>query len=313
MGLQHQWRRLVARVTGWERDAYVPLRIALTADEQQVFADKTSASVVAGYVRKSRLERVRAFREVFEVTESHVLMNPDVCNVDERSHAFLEVASALRSEGMFPTWQDEMYATKTSYGAHTLFHYNRGVGAYFGLSQFATHLNGFVRNAKNRSVSHLWIAKRSMHKKKWPGQFDTIVGGGLPANISALDNMVKESEEEASLSPSWTSSQLVSTGSIGYVLDERSGLQNNMMFIYDLELPESMEPVNRDGEVESFELWSIQDVLEALADEPERFKPDICLVLLDFCVRHGIFTPDNFSTYHELQLALRGEQNPYLN
>jgi hypothetical protein len=60
-GLQHRWRGLVARTTGWERNAYIPLRIALTADEkqQQLLANKApaqSSSVVAGYVRKSRLE-----------------------------------------------------------------------------------------------------------------------------------------------------------------------------------------------------------------------------------------------------------------
>lgn len=225
--------------------------------------------------------------------------------------AFARVAAILRSEGTFPTWQNEMYASKTSYGANTLFHYNRGVGAYFGLSQFATHLNGFVRNERDRSVSHMWIAQRSLSKKKWPGLLETIVGGGLPANISAHDNMVKESEEEAGLSPSWVSPRLVPTGSIGYVLDERSGLQNNTMFIYDLELPRSMEPVNRDGEVEGFELWSVGDVLESLSEEPEKFKPDVCLVLLDFFVRHGIFTPDNFPAYQELQYALRSARNPY--
>lgn len=229
--------------------------------------------------------------------------------------AFTQVTEALKSEGAFPHWQSEMYAAKTSFSAHTLFHFNRGVDAYFGLSQYATHLNGFVRaeSGSRCHVSHVWIAKRSLSKTKWPGLFDTIVGGGLPAHISSHDNMVKESEEEAGLDPAWVSANLISTGSIGYVVDRPNGLPNNTMFVYDLELPRSMEPVNRDGEVESFDLWAVQDLVEALWETPEKFKPDICLVLLDFFVRHGIFTPDNFLEYQELQLALRSTTSPYEN
>ncbi|TYZ68703.1 hypothetical protein PybrP1_005394 [[Pythium] brassicae (nom. inval.)] len=271
------WRLALAqRLRGWDRDAFAPL------------------------------QRLRAFDELFDLTGDRVLMRQAFSSPEERTRAFLQVASELQREGAFPTWQSEVYAAKRSFGAPTLFHYNRGVDAYFGLSQFATHLNGFVssddnRDGDRRRASHVWIAKRSAVKKKWPGLLDTIAGGGLPAHISAHDNMAKEAGEEAGLDPAWVSPRLVSTGSIRHVVDEHSGLPNNTMFIYDIELPRDVTPVNRDGEVECFELWAVGDVVAALWAEPKRFKPDIRLVLLDFFVRHGLLTPDTFRDFQELQ------------
>ncbi|TMW66538.1 hypothetical protein Poli38472_004303 [Pythium oligandrum] len=260
--------------------------------------------LLIGWVLKERRKLLSSSPELFAVSEREVVIRP-FNSVEERTQAFRAMTETLRREGAFPLWQDEIYAAKRSFGDDPLFYFNRGVGSTFGLSQYATHLNGFVRNQGGGAVSKMWIAKRSKTKNRWPGRLDTIVGGGLPANTSAFDNMVKESQEEAGLDPGWTQSRLVSTGSISYLLDEASGLQNNTMFIYDLELPVELTPCNTDNEVESFELWSVHDVIEALRDEPERFKPDICLVLLDFCIRHGVLTPDNFEDFQRFEHALR--------
>lgn len=216
----------------------------------------------------------------------------------------------LRAHGAFPHWQQELYSAKCSgFSSDTLFHFHRGTGDFFGLQQFGTHLNGFVRT--DGRVTHVWIAQRSTTKKQWPGRFDTIVGGGLPANTSVLDNMIKEAEEEASLLAQWTESRLVATRSISYVQDLREGLHYNTMFVFDLEIPRGMEPASNDGEVQAFECWPVTEIMSALSDEPERFKPNICLVLLDFLVRHGVLSADNFKEYEELQTALNSVQSPY--
>lgn len=216
----------------------------------------------------------------------------------------------LRAHGAFPNWQQELYAAKRSeFSSDTLFHFHRGTGDFFGLQQFGTHLNGFVQ-ADGR-VTHVWIAQRSATKKQWPGRLDTIVGGGLPADTSVLQNMIKEAEEEASLPPRWTASRLVAARSISYAQDLREGLHYNTMFVFDLEMPRGMEPASNDGEVQAFECWAVADLVQSLSEEPERFKPNICLVLLDFLVRHGVFTADNFEEYEELQRAVNSVQSPY--
>ncbi|KAG6582806.1 RNA-binding protein [Phytophthora cinnamomi] len=299
------WRPLVARVKSWTREAYVPLRVMLHPEEGEAWG---RALGVQGPCTSVRLSK---FSDLLEVTESEIVMKPRFRTIEERSHAFQKMEAELRQEGAFPFWQDEFYMAKTTFSSPTLFTYHRGVGPYFGLSQFATHLNGFVRDKETGAVSHVWIATRSASKKRWPLMRDTIVGGGLPAGISALDNMVKEAEEEAGLEPSWTRPRLVAAGSISYVSKHPYGLTNDTMIIFDVELPSHTVPANQDGEVESFDLLPVQDALARLWSEPERFKPDVCLLLLDFFVRHGVITADNFADYEELQRALRSTENPY--
>ncbi|KAJ0408714.1 hypothetical protein P43SY_001938 [Pythium insidiosum] len=300
------WQRLVARTSGWTPSLYVPLRVALADGELPMW--RRDRRPIIGRVRRDRLGQLVRFADLFVVSENEVLIRPAFDSVEA---PFRAVSETMRSEGAFPLWQEELYAAKRAFSDTPAFLYNRGVGSTFGLSQFATHLNGFVRNPATGAVDSVWIATRSYAKKHWPGRLDTVVGGGLPAGTSALENMVKESYEEAGFSTEWTRPRMVSTGSISYLLDDTNGLQNNTMFVYDLELPSDVTPRNMDNEVASFELWPVADVLQALGDEPERFKPDICLVLLDFAVRHGVLTPDNTPDLQLMERSMRSAMNPF--
>ncbi|KAL3662519.1 hypothetical protein V7S43_012374 [Phytophthora oleae] len=310
------WRPLVARVRNWTREAYVPLRVMLHPDEGEAWGRALGVqgpctSVVAGFVLKQQQERLSKFSDLLEVTDDEIVMKPRFRTIEERSQAFQKMEAELKEEGAFPFYQDEFYMSRTTFSSPTLFTYHRGVGPYFGLSQFATHLNGFVRDKETGNVTHVWIATRSASKKRWPLMRDTIVGGGLPVGISALDNMVKEAQEEAGLKPDWARPRCVAAGSISYVSKHPYGLTNDTMFIFDVELPTDVVPLNQDGEVESFDLLPVQEALSRLWSEPERFKPDVCILLLDFFVRHGVLNADNFDDYEELQQALRSTENPY--
>jgi hypothetical protein len=59
-------------------------------------------------------------------------------------------------------------------------------------------------------------------------------------------------------------------------------------------LPEDIEPVATDGEVEAFELWPIDYVIEVLRDT-DGFKFNVSLVLVDFLLRWGLL-PDSEET-----------------
>lgn len=67
------------RTTGWNPELYVPLRVALGADEAKRWArvlpeGKAEPSVVAGLVQRRHLERLRGFPEVFQVHDGEILM-----------------------------------------------------------------------------------------------------------------------------------------------------------------------------------------------------------------------------------------------
>ena len=69
-------------------------------------------------------------------------------------------------------------------------------------------------------------------------------------------------------------------------------LKPDVQYVFDLELPEDFTPALVDGEVDSFELWSVSRVMERVRDTFD-FKYNCNLVLIDFFVRHGLIDPDD--------------------
>jgi hypothetical protein len=86
-------------------------------------------------------------------------------------------------------------------------------------------------------------------------------------------------------------------------MENDHGLKPDTLFVYDLEMPEGMEPRNTDGEVEAFRLWPIDEVAEAVRGTDD-FKFNVNLVLIDFMIRHGHLDPED-PEYLDLALGLR--------
>ena len=117
-----------------------------------------------------------------------------------------------------------------------------------------------------------------------------------------FETLVKESSEEASLPEELVRKHAKSCGTVSYFLiqakreGEESGLlQPTVKYVYDLILPESLQLKPKDDEVESFELLSIGQVREALANG--EFRPSSVMILLDFLIRHGFITAENEPGY----------------
>ena len=70
-------------------------------------------------------------------------------------------------------------------------------------------------------------------------------------------------------------------------LDEEGNVRRDVLFCYDLELPPGFTPTPLDGEVERFDLRSVDWVLEKVL-EGSHYKPNCNLVLIDFFVRSGL-------------------------
>ena len=151
----------------------------------------------------------------------------------------------------------------------------------------------------------MWIARRSRAKQTYPGKLDLISAGGLAHGELPSDNVLKECQEEASI-PAELAARARSVGLITYTSVDESGwgLKRDTLYPYDLRLPESFVPVPSDGEVESFQLMALPDVMRSIAETPDEWKPNVCLVLLDLCVRLGYISPDR-AGYSELVCSLR--------
>jgi hypothetical protein len=70
-------------------------------------------------------------------------------------------------------------------------------------------------------------------------------------------------------------------------MERPEGLRRDVIFAYDLELPEDFVPRPADGEVEGFSLWPAGQVLETVREQ-QKFKFNVNLVLIDFLLRFGL-------------------------
>ena len=136
---------------------------------------------------------------------------------------------------------------------------------------------------------------------------DNTVAGGLMTNEDPFECIIREADEEASLPESLMRQRVVETGTITYVYitDARSGgdpgyIYPECQWVYDLELPDdgSVVPEPKDGEVESFTLQTVEEIQEQLARG--LWKPNSAVVVIDFFMRHGVYTPENEPDFSEL-------------
>lgn len=115
---------------------------------------------------------------------------------------------------------------------------------------------------------------------------DHIVAGGQPFGVSPTENVIKECSEEANI-PEALAREATAVGAVSYSSTDTNGcLKRDVLFCFDLALPEDFIPTPVDGEVESFELreldWVLNKVLEG---GPGGYKPNCNLVVIDFLIR----------------------------
>jgi isopentenyldiphosphate isomerase len=208
---------------------------------------------------------------------------------------FARFAKDTYEEGLLWSWVGEPFPVKASVTDPTRFVMERTLTAPLGCLTFGVHLNGYVRT---QNGIELWVAKRSQQKPTFPGKLDNMVGGGQPAGLGLFENLLKECFEEAGISET-QASQSIATGTISYRHTDGRGLKRDILYCYDLELPDSFVPICQDGEVESFERLPIDEVL-SMIETTDAFKYNCNLVIIDFAIRHGILTGDNTPDYAEL-------------
>ena len=107
--------------------------------------------------------------------------------------------------------------------------------------------------------------------------------------------------KSASRTPKYTSSEMVAKS---IIVNGDAGRIKGYGFL-DCLVDGTPEPRTNqnDGEVESFELLSVEDVLSNLLDG--QFKPSSALALVDFLIRHGHVTEASDPRYVEVCLMLR--------
>jgi hypothetical protein len=244
--------------------------------------------VRVGWVGRDFSRRLAGFDDTFEVASDSVAMASPLATPAARTAAMALVVETLAAEGRVTGVRGELYPVSTGFGTNPLLQMERAAVPLFGVRAYGIHVNGYVRRG---GETLMWVAERAQDKQTFPGQLDQVVAGGQPVGLGLTQNLVKECAEEASI-PQELAARAVPVGAVTYCCEIDDGLRPDVLFCYDLELPDGFEPRNTDGEVEAFHLWPVDRVMHIVASTRE-FKFNCNLVAIDFFIRHGFIPPEH--------------------
>jgi len=263
------------------------------------FLDFSVAGVPVGRLRPQMAKRLRDFPALFTEGLGGIALSDRFTTPAERSEAMRPVAEKLAADGLIHKLRHEDYRVVADWGQAALLAMDRSLVPALGIRAFGIHVNGVVRRADG---PRLWIGTRAYDKSVEPGKLDNMVAGGQPAELALQENLVKEAGEEAGLSTELALTAR-SCGAITYCMEEGEGLRRDTLFLYDLEMPEEVKPRAVDGEMQSFSLRSLPELLDLLRDGFS-FKFNVALVIIDFMIRNGFVTADNEPDYLALITGL---------
>ncbi|KAJ4953700.1 hypothetical protein NE237_030532 [Protea cynaroides] len=262
---------------------------------------------IVGYIHNDFAVHLRRFNDVFVFGEDnpygshcrgYATLHPLLGSPEDRTKAVGYVIRCL-GEQLIPGIRNELYPVKSSFDRPVLLSLERAAAPYFGIKAYGVHMNGYVdRDGKK----FLWIGKRSEVKPTFPGMLDHLAAGGLPHGITCKENLRKECEEEAGI-PRSISNGAIPVGAVSYMDIDGYRYKRDVLFCYDLKLPDGFTPKNQDGEVESFKLIPVIHV-SSIIRRTQFFKANCALVIIDFLFRHGYISPED-RDYLQLLRSLR--------
>ncbi|MEQ8667039.1 MAG: DUF4743 domain-containing protein [Rhodospirillales bacterium] len=247
------------------------------------------ADAEVGLADAAFADRLAGFPDVFALDGGNLRLADTLATPEARSAAVAAILGELRTEGLVPGWRDELYPVFTEPDAAPLLLVERASATLFGIATVAVNLNGYVVG-EDGDIS-IWLQRRSLTKPINPGRLDVLVSGGQPAGADPFENLVKECAEEASI-PARIARRAAFAGTVGFRARRDDGVHHGHYLNYDLALPSGFRPDNRDGEVESFHLWTADKVIDVMSSS-EDMAFDSALVVIDFLIRHGVIGEDH--------------------
>eukprot|EP00092_Neocalanus_flemingeri_P020596 GFUD01022315.1.p1 GENE.GFUD01022315.1~~GFUD01022315.1.p1 ORF type:complete len:341 (+),score=120.96 GFUD01022315.1:46-1068(+) len=243
-----------------------------------------------GLISSSVLAHLINYPDVFTITKETVTLSHTLTNVQERNDALQQVLLDLRAKDSFVAlrgWRSECYEIKQQFSSPVLFKMERSATPLFGVRQYGVHINGYVRHSTMGLA--IWLQRRASTKQTWPGVLDSFVGGGLAEGVGVLETAVKEAGEEANV-PEDLAGRMKPAGSVSFFHQSERGIHPNTEFVFDLEVPETFQPSNNDGEVDDWMLVPVDQVVDIITSQD--FKITSAAVALDWLIRQGLVTVD---------------------
>ena len=283
------------------KPSLLPVLAVLQPDADHDARDLVVAGRPVGRVAPDAARLIGRAGAPFVVTATGVAVDPHLTGPVDRSQAVAAALDRLVRSGDLPPPRGEAFPVLARWGGAELMRIDRAHVPLLGITAFGLHVNGY---RDGPAGPEMWIARRAADRPVEPGKLDNLVGGGQPAGLGLADNLRKEASEEAGLTAELTA-QARPAGLVSYQRAHPLGLRRDVLFVYDLLLDGDFVPVNTDGEVDDFSCQPIAEVLDRLRRDLDAFKFNVPLVIVDFCVRHGILNPDDEPDYVGLVQGLR--------
>jgi len=255
-------------------------------------------NIQVGLISTSVLSQLINYPDVFIISKKSVMLSDSLTSVQERNEALEQVLLDMKSKDLFTAlrgWRSECYEIKPQFSAPVLFKMERCATPLFGVRQYGVQINGFVQHS-SMGLS-LWMQRRSSTKQTWPGKLDNFVGGGLSEGLGVLDTAVKEAGEEANV-PEDLAVKMRGAGAVSFFHQSERGIHPGTEFVFDLELPETFQPSNNDGEVDDWKLVPVEQVVDIISSQD--YKITSSPVALDFLIRRGLVTVDQVDNLPEV-------------
>ncbi len=169
------------------------------------------------------------------------------------------VATALRAAGLAGAWRDEQLAVCNAQGRR-LGTVERAAVRSLGIATLAVHLVGQAPDGR------FWVQQRAFDKPNDPGKWDTLMGGMVSASDTVEAALQRETWEEAglhiaelqNLCHGGRQSNCRPSG------DGAAGYMQEFIEWYVATVPDSLTPINQDGEVAQFALMDKAQLLVAM-------------------------------------------------
>lgn len=194
-----------------------------------------------------------------------------------RRSAKLQAALAdLRDQGRVAAWRHEEFSFSAEASVQPqatfaeFFRIERAGFRFLGLPSHAVHINGFTPDGA------MWCGLRSAVKATDPGLWDNFTAGGLAASESLAQCAARELWEEAGFKLQH-SSLLDDVGPVRISRPTPSGWHDEVLHVYNLQLPLGFVPCNQDGEVQAFACLSAPEVMAQI--EAQQFTADAALAI----------------------------------
>ena len=257
------------------------------------------SNYLVGYIKPKVLDVLRLYyKKYFFIDDDNRLVRFEKCydlDFNSRSDAIEEVLLNMRERQLFNAlkgWRDEKYNVSEKFYSEKVFKIERSAISLFGTLAYGCHMNGYVKD--DNGVYKIWIARRSKTKQTFPGMLDNIAAGGLAWDLKIHECSIKELDEEAGINGELLRT-LKSVDCITYAYEDEDGINREGEFVFDIKLPLNFVPINKDGEAESFQLMTIEEIKKAVISDD--FKPNSALITINFLMRKGLITPDENSNY----------------